>query len=223
MKRLPDGRLGDVKMKRNTKKDTLPAFKVRQVSQAEFPSHYGSFTIHGFEDAETREPFVVLSCGDLAAAAEESPLLRIHSQCLTGDVLGSRRCDCGYQLQESLRRIQAAGRGLLIYQLQEGRGIGILNKLKAYELQDRGLDTVEANEELGFEADLRQYGACAEILRVLGVGRVRLLSNNPGKVESLERNGIRVEARIPLEMPPDGRSRKYLRTKKEKLGHLLDI
>lgn len=210
-------------MKRNDKKKTSPTYKVRRVSQADFPSHYGQFTIHGFEHAETGEPFVVLSCGDLAAEAEAAPLLRIHSQCLTGDVLGSRRCDCGYQLQESLRRIQAAGRGLLIYQLQEGRGIGILNKLKAYELQDRGLDTVEANVELGFEADLRQYGDCAEILRFLGVGRVRLLSNNPGKVESLEQNGIRVEARIPLEMPPDGRSRKYLRTKKEKLGHLLDL
>ena len=210
-------------MKRNQRKETSPACKVRRVSQAEFPSHYGVFTIHGFEHTETGEPFVVLSCGDLAGDAETAPLLRIHSQCLTGDVLGSRRCDCGYQLQESLRRIQKAGCGLLIYQLQEGRGIGILNKLKAYELQDRGLDTVEANEELGFEADLREYGDCAEILRFLGVGRVRLLSNNPGKVESLEQSGIRVEARIPLEMPPDGRSRKYLQTKKDKLGHLLDI
>ena len=115
------------------------------------------------------------------------------------------------------------GRGLLIYQLQEGRGIGILNKLKAYELQDQGLDTVEANTELGFEADLRHYGACAGILRCLGVGRVRLLSNNPGKVEWLRADGIQVEARLPLEMPPDGRSRKYLQTKRDKLGHLLDI
>jgi GTP cyclohydrolase II len=210
-------------MKRTKQKEASSTYSVRQVSRAEFPSHFGGFTIHGFEHVETGEPFVVLSCGDLAAKTEEAPLLRIHSQCLTGDVLGSRRCDCGFQLQESLRRIQQAGRGLLIYQLQEGRGIGILNKLKAYELQDRGLDTVEANEELGFEADLRQYGDCAEILRFLGVQRVRLLSNNPGKVESLEQNGIRVEARLPLEMPPDGRSRKYLQTKKDKLGHLLDI
>jgi GTP cyclohydrolase II len=208
-------------MKPTPKKSNPDSGKVRRVSQAEFPSHFGVFTIHGFEHVETGEPFVVLSCGDLAG--EAAPLLRIHSQCLTGDVLGSRRCDCGYQLQESLRRIQAAGCGLLIYQLQEGRGIGLLNKLKAYELQDRGRDTVEANEDLGFEADLRQYGDCAGILHFLGVRRVRLLSNNPGKVESLEKSGIRVVDRLPVEMPPDGRSRKYLQTKKDKLGHLLDI
>jgi 3,4-dihydroxy 2-butanone 4-phosphate synthase/GTP cyclohydrolase II len=172
------------------------------------------------EHVPTGEPFVVLVRGRLDGGA--APLLRIHSQCLTGDVLGSRRCDCGYQLQAALRLIHESGCGLLIYQLQEGRGIGILNKLLSYQLQDQGADTVEANEMLGFEADLREYQGCAEILRRFGVGEVRLLSNNPRKIGSLEAAGIRVVDRIPLEMPPDERSNLYLKTKKDKLGHLLD-
>jgi GTP cyclohydrolase II len=220
MKRLSDGAFVGYQMKKTNRNAIQGPSEVRQVSQADFPSHYGMFIIRGFEHLATSEPFVVLSCGDLTGGTV--PLLRIHSQCLTGDVLGSRRCDCGYQLQESLRLIQASGCGLLIYQLQEGRGIGILNKLLAYELQDQGMDTVEANEKLGFRADLRQYDECAAILLFLGVRRVKLLSNNPDKVAGLTRNGIDVTARVSLEMPPDGRSRDYLRTKKEKLGHLLD-
>ena len=202
----------------NATPDPPPA--VRLVSRADFPSRFGDFEILGFEHQPSGEPFVVLARG--RPDGEAVPLLRIHSQCLTGDALGSRRCDCGYQLQTALRRIEESGCGLLIYQLQEGRGIGILNKLLSYQLQDRGADTVEANEMLGFEADLREYAACGEILRCLGVGQVRLLSNNPSKIRSLEAAGIRVADRIPLEMPPDERSSHYLKTKKDKMGHLLD-
>ncbi len=202
----------------NANPDSTPA--VRLVSRADFPSRYGDFEIFGFEHVPTGEPFVVLVHG--ALDGEAVPLLRIHSQCLTGDALGSRRCDCGYQLQTALRLIHESGCGLLIYQLQEGRGIGILNKLMSYQLQDKGADTVEANEMLGFEADLREYAACGEILHSLGVNRVRVLSNNPSKIRSLEAAGIRVTDRVPLEMPPDKRSNQYLKTKKDKLGHLLD-
>ncbi|NLI46015.1 MAG: GTP cyclohydrolase II [Acidobacteria bacterium] len=202
----------------NANPQSTPA--VRLVSRAEFPSRYGNFEIYGFEHLPTGEPFVVLARGPLDG--ETVPLLRIHSQCLTGDALGSRRCDCGYQLRTALRLIQESGCGLLIYQLQEGRGIGILNKLRSYQLQDKGADTVEANEMLGFEADLREYAACGGILHSLGVGRVRLLSNNPSKIRALEAAGIRVTDRIPLEMPPDELSSHYLKAKKDKLGHLLD-
>lgn len=192
---------------------------IRMVSRAAFPSAFGPFTIFGFEETVTGEPYVVLTCGELGAG--RAPLLRIHSQCLTGDVLGSSRCDCGFQLHESMRLVQEDGCGLLIYQLREGRGIGILNKLKAYELQDQGLDTVEANQSLGFSADLRDYDGCVAILRFFKIHEVRLLSNNPDKIAGLENNGIRVAARIAIEMPPEESSRHYLRTKKEKLGHFL--
>ncbi len=194
--------------------------KVRAEARASFPTKYGEFTIYGFEYVPTGEPFVVLSVGEIGAAS--TPLVRIHSQCLTGDVLGSLRCDCGDQLAEALRTIHASGCGLLIYQLQEGRGIGILKKLQAYQLQDEGADTVEANEMLGFEADLRQYDGCVDILRYFGVERVRIMSNNPDKVSALEQGGIEVVDRVPLEICPHQRSREYLRTKKEKMGHLLE-
>jgi len=193
---------------------------IRAVSEAEFPSRYGTFIIRGFEYTRTREPYVVLTKGTFGD--EAAPLLRIHSQCLTGDVLGSLRCDCGEQLAEALRRIETDGCGILIYQLQEGRGIGILNKLLAYELQDQGADTVEANEMLGFEADLRQYDACVEILSFYGIRRVRIMSNNPAKIQALENGGIRIEARIPLEMKSDQKRHQYMLTKKKKMGHLLE-
>lgn len=148
------------------------------------------------------------------------PLVRVHSQCLTGDVFHSLRCDCGQQLEMALSMIGAVGAGILIYEQQEGRGIGLMAKLQAYELQDSGLDTVEANERLGFEADLRDFSLPGEILKALGVTRVRLLSNNPGKVEALERAGVTVIERVPCEVPATPHAEEYLKTKKEKLGHL---
>lgn len=195
--------------------------RLHKVAEAEFPSRFGDFRIFGFDGvyAGRREEAVVLRMGELAG--EPAPLVRIHSQCLTGDVFHSLRCDCRAQLELSLGRIAGEGRGLLIYEHKEGRGIGLLNKLRAYELQDHGADTVEANERLGFEADLRNYRLPAEILLYFEVTRVRLLSNNPKKIQALERGGVQVVERVPCEIPPLDSSATYLRTKKEKLGHLL--
>ncbi len=165
------------------------------------------------------EEAVALKLGTLSSEAG-APLVRIHSQCLTGDVFHSLRCDCRAQLELAHDQIVAEGRGLLIYENQEGRGIGLMNKLRAYELQDHGLDTVEANERLGFEADLRDYAIPAAILKWFGVDQVRLLSNNPDKIEALESAGIRVVERAPIIVPPLATTAQYLRTKKEKLGHL---
>jgi 3,4-dihydroxy 2-butanone 4-phosphate synthase/GTP cyclohydrolase II len=190
-----------------------------KVPQAKLPTRLGEFTIYGFRDPETGEEAVALVAGDLQT--DTAVLVRIHSQCLTGDVFASERCDCGDQLHEALRLISRAGRGVLIYQQQEGRGIGLTNKIYAYELQDQGLDTVAANIELGFEADQREYRLPAEILKYLGAGRIRLLSNNPDKVLGLEKEGIRVEERVSLEIPPNSTTQEYLKIKKEKLGHLL--
>jgi GTP cyclohydrolase II len=194
-----------------------------KVAEANFPSRFGHFRIYGFEGiyGDQIEECVVLAMGDLTSG-EEPPLVRIHSQCLTGDVFHSLRCDCRSQLELSLNLIAEEGRGLLIYEHQEGRGIGLLNKLRAYELQDGGADTVEANERLGFEADLRGYRMPGEILQYFHVARVRLLSNNPDKIAALERAGIRVVERIPCIVAPHESTEGYLRTKKQKLGHLLD-
>jgi GTP cyclohydrolase II len=189
------------------------------VAQAVLPTRYGQFTILGVEGRTPEETVVVLRHGP--ARARTAPLVRIHSQCLTGDVLASERCDCRAQLELSLRKIAAAPAGLLLYVPQEGRGIGLINKLRAYELQDGGMDTVEANEELGFAADSRDYRFSAEVLRLLGVRRVRLLSNNPDKVRQLERHGIRVLERVPCRPRSSNISRAYLETKRDKLGHLL--
>jgi GTP cyclohydrolase II len=180
------------------------------------------FRIFGFqgESGGRLEEAVVLRMGDVSG--EPPPLVRIHSQCLTGDVFHSLRCDCRAQLELSMARIAGEGRGLLVYEHKEGRGIGLLNKLRAYELQDHGADTVEANEQLGFEADLRNYELPAEILRHFGLTSVRLLSNNPGKIQALERAGIEVSERIPCIIAPSDTTEIYLRTKKEKLGHLLE-
>lgn len=196
-------------------------FKLNKVAEADFPTRFDEFRIFGFAGVrpEETEEAVVLKLGDPNPALG-ALLVRIHSQCLTGDVFHSLRCDCRSQLELALDQIVREGRGLLIYEHQEGRGIGLLNKLRAYELQDQGLDTVEANEKLGFQADLRDYALPAAILKYFGVREVRLLSNNPDKVSALERAGIQVVERAPLVVPPLETTAEYLKTKREKLGHL---
>jgi GTP cyclohydrolase II len=199
----------------------LSSFRIAKAAEADFPTQFGLFRIHGFEGGagDSSEEAVALEMGDVGA--DPPPLVRIHSQCLTGDVFHSLRCDCRAQLEIALRAIAQEGRGLLIYELQEGRGIGLLNKLRAYELQDGGADTVEANEQLGFDSDLRNYDLPGAILRHFGVRAVRLLSNNPEKVDAVERAGIPVVERVPCVAEAIGSREGYLRTKKEKLGHLL--
>ena len=192
---------------------------VRVIAKANLPTQYGRFTILGIEGETREETAVALVRGRLNGGSV--PLVRIHSQCLTGDVLGSQRCDCRAQLELSLRKIGAARAGVLLYLPQEGRGIGLMNKLRAYELQDGGMDTVEANQHLGFAADSRDYGFSAAALRSLGVRRVRLLSNNPDKVRQLESNGIKVVERVPCQPRGTDSARGYLLTKSTKLGHLL--
>ena len=198
----------------------MSSFKVKQVASADFPTRWGHFLIHGFalgvSGAKTEEA-VALVMGDVQSG---SPLVRIHSQCLTGDVFGSLRCDCRQQLEMALSMIAQEGAGVLIYEQQEGRGIGLMAKLQAYALQDSGLDTVEANERLGFKPDQREFLMPAEILRALGIKQVRLLSNNPDKVASLQRAGLRVTERVPCEVAPTEYTQEYLKTKQEKLGHL---
>ena len=192
--------------------------RLEQVASAEFPTRWGRFRIFGFRSAGPRpEEAVALVMGDVQASP---PLVRIHSQCLTGDVFGSLRCDCRQQLEMALSLIAQAGAGVLVYEQQEGRGIGLMAKLQAYELQDAGLDTVEANERLGFRADHREFALPAEILKHLGISRVRLLSNNPDKVNALERAGVHVVERVPCEVGPNPHAEEYLKTKKQKLGHL---
>ena len=196
---------------------------IEQVASADFPTRWGHFRIYGFrtrggQDGHQRvEEAVALVMGNIKSAP---PLVRVHSQCLTGDVFHSLRCDCRQQLELSLSMIASEGAGILIYEQQEGRGIGLMAKLQAYELQDAGLDTVEANERLGFKADHREFALPGEILKALGVTSVRLLSNNPDKVEALEKAGIRVIERVPCEVTPSQYAEEYLKTKKEKLGHL---
>jgi GTP cyclohydrolase II len=188
------------------------------------PTQWGHFRIHGFEGSIPGGPkidtAVALVMGDVTSTSGVAPLLRIHSQCLTGDVLGSLRCDCRQQLEKALTMIAEDGKGILIYEQQEGRGIGLMAKLQAYALQDQGRDTVEANQDLGYEADLRLFQLPAEILKQLGVKRVRLLSNNPQKLNSLVSAGIEVTERVPCEVEPHSFSKDYLKTKKEKMGHL---
>jgi len=193
--------------------------RIRVVARAQFPTRFGQFEILGIEGSHPDDSAVAVIRGRLTG---RTPLVRIHSQCLTGDVLASERCDCRAQLELSLRRIAAAPAGVLLYLPQEGRGIGLMNKLRAYELQDRGRDTVQANEELGFAADSRDYRFSADALKLLGVRRVRLLSNNPDKVEQLEAAGIRVVERVPCRPRTSRLSRAYLETKRTKLGHWLD-
>jgi GTP cyclohydrolase II len=192
----------------------------RKVAHAGLPTRYGRFTIYGFQGASPREEAVALVRGDIDGKIP--PLVRVHSQCLTGDVLASLRCDCRAQLELSLKKIGQAPSGVLLYLPQEGRGIGLMNKLRAYQLQDGGMDTVEANQELGFAADARDYDFSAQILKQLGVKKIRLLSNNPEKVRQLEKAGIRVVERVPCQPRVSKISRAYLQTKKKKMGHLLD-
>ena len=199
----------------------MSSASIRQVASADFPTRWGKFRIFGFEAAagENRPPetAVALVMGDVHSAPA---LVRIHSQCLTGDVFGSLRCDCRQQLEMALAMIARQGAGVLVYEQQEGRGIGLMAKLQAYELQDGGLDTVEANEQLGFKADQRGFELPAEVLKALGVSRVRLLSNNPDKVAALQRAGIEVVERVPCEVTASAHAEEYLKTKKEKMGHL---
>ena len=198
------------------------AIQVHKAAEADFPTRWGHFRILGFEGAlpgGEKEDLVALVMGDVLS---QPPLVRIHSQCLTGDVFGSLRCDCRQQLEMALSMIASAGAGVLIYEQKEGRGIGLMAKLKAYNLQDQGLDTVQANEELGFKADLREFGLPAHVLRSLGLKQVKLLSNNPQKVAALESAGIQVVERVPAEVEPHAHAERYLKTKREKLGHLFN-
>jgi GTP cyclohydrolase II len=202
--------------------DNSAALRLTKAAEANFPTEFGQFRIYGFQGAVNGriDDAVALSMGNLDE--EPAPLVRIHSQCLTGDVFHSLRCDCRAQLEIALKAIAAEERGLLIYEHKEGRGIGLINKLRAYELQDAGADTVEANERLGFEADLRDYELPAAILRYFGLKAVRLLSNNPEKVQAVENVGIVVAERIPCLAEALDTRIAYLRTKKEKMGHLLE-
>jgi 3,4-dihydroxy 2-butanone 4-phosphate synthase/GTP cyclohydrolase II len=193
--------------------------KVTKVAETRLPTPFGTFKLFGFESEDKSEDVLALVMGE--PKADEATLVRIHSQCLTGDVFGSERCDCGDQLHFALDSIGQRGTGIVIYQLQEGRGIGLMNKLLAYELQDSGHDTVEANHHLGFEADQRNYDLCAAVLRHFRISRVRLMTNNPQKTDALASSGIQIVERIPIEIPPSDSTKKYLKTKKAKLGHLL--
>jgi 3,4-dihydroxy 2-butanone 4-phosphate synthase/GTP cyclohydrolase II len=192
---------------------------VRRASEAPLPTVWGAFTAVAYENDVDRFQHVALVKGKWTE--DEPVMVRVHSKCLTGDVFGSERCDCGSQLHAALRQIDRAGKGVLVYLDQEGRGIGLVNKLRAYNLQDQGYDTAEANVKLGFKPDLRDYGIGAQILRNLGVKKMRLLTNNPKKIVGLEGYGLEVVQRVPIETPPNARNRAYLVTKRDKLGHLL--
>jgi 3,4-dihydroxy 2-butanone 4-phosphate synthase/GTP cyclohydrolase II len=194
---------------------------VRKVASPRLPTDFGDFQIHAYRSDVTGDENVALVMGTIHP--EEPVLVRVHSQCLTGDIFGSARCDCGPQLHQALQRIAQEGTGVLLYLLQEGRGIGLMNKLRAYELQEQGHDTVEANERLGFRPDQREYGIGAQILRDLGVRKMRLMTNNPSKYIGLHGYGLEIVERIPLEVPPTDDSRAYLQTKRDKLGHLLKL
>jgi len=198
-----------------------PDLSVERVAVANLPTEWGDFKIAGYRSKTSPEEFVVIFKGELRP--DIATLVRIHSQCLTGDVFGSRKCDCGEQLHRTLQMIEAEGRGAIVYQQQEGRGIGIINKIRAYELQDRGADTVEANERLGLAVDAREYRQCAEVLFDLGLCKVRVLSNNPGKLQALEEAGMEIVERVAIEVPPNKNATAYLKTKKEKMGHLLGL
>jgi len=200
---------------------SLDGRTVEQVAVATLPTEWGEFKIAGYRSLISDEEYVVLFKGEMRR--EVPTLVRIHSQCLTGDVFGSTKCDCGPQLHRTMQMIQKEGRGALVYQQQEGRGIGILNKIRAYALQDEGADTVEANEQLGLAVDLREYRQCAEILFDLGLCKVRVMSNNPLKLQALEEAGLKIAERVSIQVESTEEADHYLRTKKEKLGHLLEF
>jgi 3,4-dihydroxy 2-butanone 4-phosphate synthase/GTP cyclohydrolase II len=194
---------------------------VRRVAEARLPTEFGEYQIIGYRSLTSSEEFIALVRG--IPHPDRASLVRIHSQCMTGDVFGSTRCDCGKQLREAMRLIATEGHGAIVYQQQEGRGIGIINKIRAYALQDYGADTVEANEMLGLDIDSRSYEQCAEILRDLGLWKVRVLSNNPAKIRALGQSGLEVIERVALEVPPAEAAMRYLRTKREKMGHLINV
>jgi len=194
---------------------------VREAVRAQIPTPYGPFTLIGFENDIDGKEHVALVRGDIDP--EEPVLVRVHSECLTGDVFHSMRCDCGDQLDRSMEMIAEEGRGVIVYMRQEGRGIGLINKLRAYHLQEKGRDTVEANVELGFAPDLRDYGLGAQILVAVGVRKMRMMTNNPKKIVGLEGYGLEVVDRVPIEIPPTEENKKYLQTKKEKMGHILEV
>ncbi|MEP0844714.1 MAG: bifunctional 3,4-dihydroxy-2-butanone-4-phosphate synthase/GTP cyclohydrolase II [Phycisphaerae bacterium] len=203
---------------------------IQRIETVPLPTRYGTFTLHAYRSMVDREPHLALCCGGVGEHGpdgqpiihDEPVLVRVHSECLTGDVFGSLRCDCGDQLHDAMCMIQAAGKGAVVYLRQEGRGIGLQHKLRAYRLQDQGLDTVEANEKLGFPADKRDYGVGAQIIRDLGLRKLRVLTNNPKKVSRLEVYGLSIIEQVPICIPPNEVNRAYLRTKKEKMGHLLN-
>lgn len=199
----------------------VEGLSVERVAVAALPTEWGEFRIAGYRSLVSDEEFVVLVKGEMRR--DTPTLVRIHSQCLTGDVFGSTKCDCGAQLHQTMQMIEQEGRGAIVYQQQEGRGIGIINKIRAYALQDEGADTVEANEQLGLAVDLREYQQCAEILFDLGLCKVRVISNNPAKIEALGRAGLQVVDRVPIEVESGEPAAHYLRTKKEKLGHLIEL
>jgi len=201
--------------------DSVQTGTVERVAVANLPTEWGDFQIAAYRSLTTEEEFVVLFKGQMSR--DVPTLVRIHSQCLTGDVFGSTKCDCGRQLHQTMRMIQQEGRGAIVYQQQEGRGIGIVNKIRAYALQDLGADTVEANVRLGLAVDLRDYRQCAEILFDLGLCQVKVISNNPLKLQALEEAGLKIVERVSIEVDSTEDAANYLRTKKEKLGHLLDL
>jgi 3,4-dihydroxy 2-butanone 4-phosphate synthase/GTP cyclohydrolase II len=209
-------------MRNNTELDRATAeFTVKKEAEANLPTEFGYFRIVGFRSMTSHEEFVALVKGEINP--DRATLVRIHSQCLTGDVFHSLKCDCGPQLKRAMEMVQAEGSGIIIYQHQEGRGIGIVNKIRAYALQDEGADTIEANLRLGFDIDHRRYDQCAEIIKLLGAHRVRMMSNNPDKVRALSDAGLEVVERVPLEIKPKAPAFKYLIAKKEKMGHLLKL
>lgn len=201
--------------------DSLASGSVERVAVAHLPTEWGDFQIAGYRSRTSDEEFVVLFKGEMRR--DIPTLVRIHSQCLTGDVFGSTKCDCGKQLHRTMQMIEQEGRGAIVYQQQEGRGIGILNKIRAYALQDEGADTIEANERLGLAVDSRNYRQCAEILFDLGLCKVKVISNNPLKLEALEEAGLRIVERVSIEVDSAEAAAAYLRTKKEKMGHLLEL